>query len=175
MIYDNTTKFYSDGDRDYDLFMFFSRVRYLAYRARETELQKYGLTPEQVGILFIVRALNGKLAPAEIARMSLLQRHTISSMVDRMEKKGLIKKNPDLKNKNRIRLTITEKGEEFYQFSTRRGPVHRIMESLDEKERPVFVHCLEKIATAAGKELGLNENSSRHKSGARGRSTPVSV
>jgi MarR family transcriptional regulator, organic hydroperoxide resistance regulator len=158
MEYNKTTHFYSDGDADHDLFMYFSRVRYLAYRVRERELQRYGITPEQVGILFVVRASDGKLAPADIARMFLLQRHTISSMVERMEKKGLIKKNQDTNNKNRIRLSITEKGEENYQLSTRRGPIHRIMSSLEDKERSVFIRCLQKISSAAAKEQGIDEN-----------------
>jgi DNA-binding MarR family transcriptional regulator len=156
--YNPLTHFYSDGDEDHDLFMFFSRARYLAYRARERELQRYGLTPEQVGILFVVKASDGKLAPADIARAFLLQRHTISSMVERMEEKGLIKKSPDLKSKNRLILSITEKGRECFELSTKRGPVHRIMKSLDAGERDIFFRCLEKIAVAAGRELGLDEN-----------------
>lgn len=158
MRYDKLTHFFSDGDGDHDLFNFFSRVRYLVYRARERELQRFSLTPEQAGILFVVRASNGDLAPAEIARIFLLQRHTISSMVERMAKKGLIKKNPDLNNKNRIRLTITERGEEFYQLSTGRSSLHRIMQTLDNGERLVFMRCLQKIAAAAGQEQGLDEN-----------------
>jgi DNA-binding MarR family transcriptional regulator len=157
--FNNLTHFYSDGDEEHDLFMFFSRARYLAYRAWERELQRYGLTPEQVGILFVVKASDGSLAPADIARLFLLQRHTISSMVERMVEKGLIKKNHDLKNKNRLKLSITVKGEESFNLSTKRGPVHRIMRSLDSSERTVFFHCLEKIATAASKELGLAEKS----------------
>jgi MarR family transcriptional regulator, lower aerobic nicotinate degradation pathway regulator len=157
--YNKATHFFSDGDKDHDLFMFLSRARYLAYRARERELQRFGLTPEQVGILFVIKASEEKLSPADIARLFLLQRHTISSMVERMEEKGLVKRNPDPQNKNRLILSITEKGNASFRLSTKREPVHRIMQTLEASERAVFIQCLEKIAAAASKELSLEENS----------------
>src|ERR1039458_1346893 len=106
-----------DGDGDYDFWLLLSRARYAFYRARELELSRYGLTPEQVLILFVVHSSEDKNTPAALARKTLLQPHTVSSMVNRLEKKGLLKKARDVDHKTQIRVSITEKGEEAYQLS----------------------------------------------------------
>jgi len=155
--YNRDTDFYSDGDRDYDLYLFFARVRYLAFRAREKEMQKLGITPEQSQVLFISHVMNGQSTPAEIARLYLLKRHTVSSMVDRMEKKGLITKVKDLKNKNMIRVTMTEKGHKIYKLTTERAAIHKVMGALNDQERAQFLHCLQKIQSKASKELGMKK------------------
>jgi MarR family transcriptional regulator, organic hydroperoxide resistance regulator len=153
MKYNETTDFYTDGDIDHDLYLLFSRARYLVFRAREKELQKYGMTPEQSQVLFISQGLDGQVTPAEIARLFLLKRHTVSSMVARMEKMGYVKRVRDLKRKNMIRVTTTEKGKKYYELSLKREPIHRIMNVLSEKDRAHFIKCLRKIAVQAQKEF----------------------
>ena len=60
MEFDAKTRYYSYSDVDHDLWMFFTHTRYAIYRAREKELQRYGVSPEQVGVLFIVQALGNR-------------------------------------------------------------------------------------------------------------------
>ena len=158
MYFNRETNFYSDGDHAHDLFLFFNHARFLIYKAREKELLKYGLTPEQVSILFIVRALNGKLTSADIARLYLLKRHTVSTMIARMEKKGLVKRVPDISYKNRLRICITEKGEGSYQHSTERRHIHQIFGSLNGEESKQLLFLMQKITASASRELGLDEN-----------------
>jgi MarR family transcriptional regulator, organic hydroperoxide resistance regulator len=153
MKFNEMTDFYTDGDSDHDLYLLFSRARYLVFRAREKELQKYGMTPEQSQVMFIAQGLNGQVTPAELARLYLLKRHTVSSMVARMEKLGYVKRVKDLKRKNMIRVTVTEKGEKVYQKTVKREPIHRIMGVLNEKDRVHFIKCLRKITVQARKEL----------------------
>jgi DNA-binding MarR family transcriptional regulator len=155
MEYDWPTKYFSDGDKDHDLFQLFGRCYYLTKRARERELQRYHLTPEQVQVLFFVRIMKDRATPAEISRVVLRKPHTVSSLVDRMVKRGLLIKREHAKYRNRLRLQITEKGEEYYQLSAKRGPIRRILSTLDEEDRKVFRQLLEKISEKAADELGL--------------------
>ncbi len=147
---------YSDGDVDYDLYLLFTRARYLVYRAREKELQRFDISPEQAQVLFITHILKDKATPAEISRFLLHQPHTVSAIVDRMEQKGLVEKVRDLGHSNMVRVAITEKGEQAYTLTATRGSIHRIMNALDDNEREQFRLCLEKIMLKAIKEPGLN-------------------
>jgi DNA-binding MarR family transcriptional regulator len=156
--FNKETNFYSDGDRVHDLYLFFNHAHFIINKARERELKQYELTPEQVSILFIVRALSGKLTPANIARLYQLKRHTVSTMVARMEKKGLVKRVPDTTFKNRLRICITEKGEAAYQQSTKRLSIHGILGSLSEEEYDQFLHLMQKITLNASQALNLDEN-----------------
>jgi DNA-binding MarR family transcriptional regulator len=156
--YDERMKFFSDGDEFQDLYLLFARARYLTFRARERELQRYGLTPEQSQVLFVAQALDTKATPAAISRLLLRQPHTVSSILDRMAKKGLIKKSKDLEHKNMIRVALTEKGKQAYAFTTKRGPIRRILGSLNEDERKQFQKYLETIMVKAREELGMDRD-----------------
>ena len=152
------TKFYSDGDEFQDLYQVFDQARHLTYRAREKELQRYNLTPEQAQVLLIIQAIEDRATPVEISRLILREPHSVSAMVDRMEKKGLVVKVKDLKAKNMIRVAITDKGREAYEITTKRGPIRSIMSALDEDERRQFSQYLEKIMEKASEELGLGRD-----------------
>ncbi len=156
MEYDETTKFYSDSDPDHDMWMFLTHTRYAIYRARERELQRYGISPEQIGVLFIVQALQNRATPSEISRFIMRQPHTVSALIDRMQDKGYVKKYHDLDKKNLVRVSITEKGIRVYESSRKRGPIHRIMAVLSEEERSQLRDLLKKLQTQARKELGLD-------------------
>jgi len=156
--YELDIKNITDGDADNELYHLFSRSRYLTFRAREKELQRYDLTPEQAQVLFTVKAMNNKITPAELSRLLLREPHSVSALVDRMAKKGLVKKVKDLERQNLIRVALTEKGYKAFEMTTLRGPIHRIMNSLSEEEKESFRNCLEKIADKARQELGMDQD-----------------
>jgi DNA-binding MarR family transcriptional regulator len=158
MQYDEGAKFYSTEDEDQDLWLLLTHARYAVFRAREKELLRYGVSPEQMGLLFVVQALGNKATPAAISRHILRQPHTVSALVDRMVKRGLVKKVKDLDRKNLVRVVMTEKGQKAYEISTKRGPIHRIMNTLNTEERREFKTYLEKLLTKARKEVGLDQD-----------------
>ena len=158
MEYDEAAKYYSTEDEDQDMWLLLTHTRYAVFRAREKELQRYGVSPEQVGLLFVVQALGAQATPAAISRQILRQPHTVSALVDRMAKRGLVKKVKDLDRKNLVRVVMTEKGQKTYELSTKRGPIHRIMGSMGEQERKQFKATLEKLLATSRKEIGLDRD-----------------
>ncbi|MDD5700584.1 MAG: MarR family transcriptional regulator [Dehalococcoidales bacterium] len=158
MQYDEAARYYSYSDEDQDLWLLLTHTRYAVFRAREKELQRYGVSPEQVGLLFVVQALGNKATPAAISRHIIRQPHTVSALVDRMARRGLVKKVKDLDRKNLVRVVMTEKGKKTYDLSTKRGPIHRIMNSLNEEEKDAFRSYLQRLLEKARKEIGLDRD-----------------
>ncbi len=158
MAYDESTKFFSSEDEDQDLWLLLTHTRYAIFRARELELQRYGITPEQVSLLFVVKAKDNRATPAELSRYLLRQPHTESALVDRMAKKGLVKKVKDLERKNLVRVAITEKGQKAFEQSAKRGPIHRIMGELSPEEKRKFRKYLETIYAKARQEIGMDRD-----------------
>ena len=158
MEYNESTKFYSTDDEDQDLWLLLTHTRYAIFRSREKELQRYGVSPEQVGLLFVVQALGNKATPAALSRHIIRQPHTVSALVGRMARRGLVKKVKDLDRKNLVRVVMTEKGQKTYELSTKRGPIHRILNSLSEDEKKVLKDILERLLTKARKEIGLDRD-----------------
>lgn len=157
MEYDEAAKYYSYSDEDHDLWVLLAHTRYAIYRAREKELQRYKISPEQAGVLFIVQALGNRATPSEISRFILRQPHTVSALIERMAGKGLVQKFHDLDRKNLVRVSLTEKGRKAYEITTRRSSIHGIMGILGEHERNRLRELLGKIHLHARKESGLDQ------------------
>jgi DNA-binding MarR family transcriptional regulator len=156
--YSYLNRLFPEQDQDYNLWISLTRTRNFVFRARELELLRYGLTPEQAIILYIIHNAKEKLTPAELARHIFRRPHTISAMLDRMEEKGFIEKNIDPTRKNMIRVSLTEKGKKAYKLTTKRGPIHRIMGSLSCDEREQLNRILDNIVDKTSEELGLNQD-----------------
>jgi DNA-binding MarR family transcriptional regulator len=109
-------------------------------RVRENELQKFGISTVEAGTLYVIKAIGrteGKVTPSKIAKGMLRQHHTVTALLKRMEKKGLITRSKDPDNKGALIIQLTEKGEAARKQSKNRDSLHRVMSvfSEDEKER----------------------------------------
>lgn len=145
-------------DEGFVLWVLLRQTRDGVLKLRERELNQYSITPEQSAVLTRVKAMGRRATPAEISRWLLREPHTISGLLSRMEKKGLVRKVKDLDRKNLIRVALTEKGQRAYHNATNnRESIHRIMSCLSEEDQKQLRSYLEKLRSATLKELGMEE------------------
>ena len=142
-----------DTDTDFELWKLFNVSREILHEIRQKELKQYGISIRQAGILYaIFNDLEDYAKPAEIARVSNREPNSISTIIDRMERKGLIKKNKDPHKKNVIRVSLTDKGKKAHLMATNRRSIHRIFACLSEEELAQMQSCLNKLHTKALQE-----------------------
>jgi DNA-binding MarR family transcriptional regulator len=137
----------------------FQLLRYTAdaiHRAREYELKKYNLTPEQAGALVCILSLGDNATQAELSRWLFRLPNSITILINRMEKMGLVKKRPDKKRKNIVRLSLTKKGNEAYLHSIEFKAFGPIIEVLPEEKRQQLKSILETIRGKAFENLHLD-------------------
>lgn len=132
-----------------------AQTRHLVYRVRSKNLEPLAITSRQAAVLHIITLIGEKATPAEIARWAGRESHTISSNLNTMEKKGLIKKSKDLEKKNLTRISLTEKGREIAVKSINLNSLESLFGDLSKEERQQFGMILEKIQDRAIKELGM--------------------
>jgi DNA-binding MarR family transcriptional regulator len=98
----------------------------------EVEIAKVGLTPDQLGILWICRDAPRPLNLTEIARVLFRSKATISELLTRMEKEGLIEKVHIRREPRSVRIKLTAKGEEACNRGSKsiRGPLTELMSAL---------------------------------------------
>jgi len=144
-------------DNDYGLWWLFLQTRRAFHRTRVKELFQYGITAEEARVLFIVHSVGRKATPAEISRWTLRASHTVSGLLIRMEKKGLIRKVHDLDRKNMVRVVMTRKGRKAYSNSAERVSVHQILSCLSEEEFQQLRLLLEKLLDRALKVGGIDK------------------
>jgi len=143
----------SSVDKDYNLWVLLHQTTDAALRARQKELDQFDISVIEAAVLVVIQAIGEKATPAEISRRIFREPHSVSALLNRMEKRGLLKKTQDLDRKNMVRVSITEKGRQAYDKSTRRKSIYKIMSSLSESERQQLTSCLEKLRNKAFKEL----------------------
>ena len=136
-------------DRYWPLWLLLHRTSYAMRRAREIELQKFGLSDIQAAVIFIVKEEKAVLTPAEISRRLFREAHTVSALLGRMEKQGYIKKVRDQNRKNQIRIEMAPKGEKAYRQAKKMKSIQKIMSSLSKKKQEKLWEHLETLLSKA--------------------------
>lgn len=144
-------------DKDFGLWLLLIRTKDTIHRARHEELWQVGISSNtEAGILFLVQCLGDRATPAEISRYLFRRSHGISTLISRMEKKGLVRKSKDLARKNLVRVEMTEEGRQAYKCAAKLISIHHIMSSLSEDERRQLSLLLAKLCDKASEELGID-------------------
>jgi DNA-binding MarR family transcriptional regulator len=105
--------------------------------------------------LFVIGLIGRDATPAKIARWMFREPHSISEILERMGKKGLLKKVKDLGRKNQVRIEITEKGYDVYRRSFIPRSIPDIFSGLPKHERAQFIASLKKLRKSAVKRIGI--------------------
>jgi len=140
------------ADEDYRLFYMLLRVREMLFEARERELFQHNIRPRHSACLFAIKELGDKATPNEIAKIVHRRPHSVSVMLNRMEKNGLIKKNKASNGGNRVIASLTRKGEYAFKMSSKRESLHRIFSALTKTQRKQLRDCLKTLWDSALKE-----------------------
>jgi len=119
----------------YHLWMLMAQTVDAALKLRERELRQYNISRRESAVLYIIHATDNHVTPATISRYLARQSHSISELLDRMEKKGLVTRAKDLDKKNLVRIVLTEKGEQAYSCSTR---IESFLESIGLSHRSIW-------------------------------------
>ena len=142
-------------DKVYNLWVLLHQTRDAIFKVRDKELAKHGISPAEAAALFIIQATGENVTPIEISRWMLREPHTVTGLLNRMEKKGLVRRSKDRDRKNLVRVSLTEKGKQVYNQSTERGSINSAISALSGPEQQQLGSYLQKLRDQALKELEL--------------------
>jgi MarR family 2-MHQ and catechol resistance regulon transcriptional repressor len=107
---------------------------------------KYGLTSEQFGVLASIKS-RGPLRPSEFA--SILERspNSMSMLIDRMVKAGLVRRTRDRKDRRAVFVSITDKGKAAVEPAIPVGWefIHKIVSPLSYSDQCTLAGMLETV------------------------------
>jgi DNA-binding MarR family transcriptional regulator len=128
----------------------------IIYRAQELELLKYRITLQQVKVLFVIlkREKGQRISFSDLGELLLREHNSVSTLMARMEKAGLIKKEKDLKEKKTY-VRATAKGRNIINKLTQNS-IECIVSTLTPEEITVFKSCLRKLRQKGIEVLGLD-------------------
>ena len=97
---------------------------------------------------------HGPIALSALSKIVLLNKSTVTGIVDRLEKSGLVRRTRISSDRRQIHVEITEKGSVFIQEAP--TPMHdhfvQQVQALDKEEVQSLLSALEKIARLLGVE-----------------------
>ena len=141
-------------DEDYEIWMLLAQAKDGMSKARDVELAPFGVSAVQAGVLYILAAYQEPVTITEISRWLLREHHTVSSLITRMQRQGLVKKTRNRPRRGVVGVTLTAKGEEIcQQQKEERKVIHSIVATLTAQEQETLRVLLRKLRDAALDEL----------------------
>jgi DNA-binding MarR family transcriptional regulator len=139
------------GDLDYELYGLLIMTTELILKARQKELNEYNMDTARSGVLIAVASLGNQATPVAIGKQLFRARHSISELLSRAEKDGLVEKKWDLERKNGVRVVFTPKGQEIAQKVGTGKVLRKIMSSLSRTEHDDLKSLLHRLIAEAVK------------------------
>jgi DNA-binding MarR family transcriptional regulator len=123
------------------------RVRDSLALCEDSMLAEYGITMEQFGVLAAVRSRGGSLRPTDLALILERSPNSISMLVDRMVKAGLVKRTRDRIDRRVVNVTLTDKGKKAVEPAVAAGWefIQKILSPVSDKDRHALAALLETI------------------------------
>ena len=144
----------SQLDLDNHLWVLLQRARSVASRTRNLELAQYEMTIEQMAILHSILMSGGSATVDEIAAIVIRQKNSVTTLIDRMAKSGLVKKKKG-KTDKKYRISVTPKALDIINKVPRKS-IEMLFSKFEAKEKEEMVSLLDRIVNTGLALLGEN-------------------
>jgi DNA-binding MarR family transcriptional regulator len=146
----------SVSDEYFMLWVLIAQTKDAILRARELEYARYGISNERRAILAIVQRNGGRSTPVDIARDLFRELHSVTEMLVRMERDGLIVRHKG-SGRSKVEVSLTEQGLDVFHQSLNSEADSRIFSVLTKKQRERLSQYLWKLRGRTMEHLGIPE------------------
>ena len=114
-------------------------------------LAQFNITPGQYGVLSCLWQ-RGACTPKELAQILRLENSTVSGVLDRMQKRGLVDRVTDDRDRRSVRVVPTEAGRALREAVLERMEAlnTEILRDFTQEQREVLKSCLSRLGSACG-------------------------
>jgi DNA-binding MarR family transcriptional regulator len=136
-------------EANYRLAMLLRQAADALLRARQSELQRIGVTTIEAATLLAIDDLGERALPMRISEWILRRPNSTSSLLQRMEQDRLVERAYDLEHRNLVRMQLTDHGREILKKVADRSSVEAVFDALSEDEKGHLETLLLHVRTAA--------------------------
>jgi MarR family 2-MHQ and catechol resistance regulon transcriptional repressor len=128
------------------LWLLLRRVGDVLMLCQDSVFSKYGLTTEQWGVLTSIKS-RGSLRPTDLASMLERTPNSMSMLIDRMVKAGLVRRTRDRKDRRVVTVSLTSKGETAVEPAVIAGWefIHEVLSPLSDDDQRDLASMLETV------------------------------
>ena len=129
------------------LWLLLHRVRDALVRCEDSIFSEYGITLEQFTVLGQTKIRGGSMRIIDLARALESAPNSVSNLVDRMVKAGLVRRTRGKIDRREVRVSLTSKGENVISLATPAGWefIQEILSSIPDAEKRALVSRLETL------------------------------
>jgi len=123
------------------------RVRDILALCEDSIFAEYGITTEQFSVLAAVKSRGGSLRPTDLAKILERSVNSMSMLVDRMVKAGLVRRTRDRIDRRVVRVTLTSKGANAIEGAIPEGWdfIQKILSPISYKDKRALAGMLETV------------------------------
>jgi MarR family 2-MHQ and catechol resistance regulon transcriptional repressor len=146
---------------EHDLLVVLLTLHNAIQRRGDVFFQDYGLTDAQFNILNLIGLAGGPLDQLALTERLLVGKSSVSIVLNRMVKAGLIQRGEHARDRRRVVLTLTRKGRELWRKIAPRYEegVREIFSALPRKRREAFLADIEAVYAALKRSVGDKSSS----------------
>src|SRR4030067_1458649 len=128
-------------DEKFSLWTLMHHSSEVVMAVKEKRIEKCGLSAIELRVLVVITIIektkDDKVTASELSRWLFRDRSTVSELLTRMERRGLIQRVPQPDNRKSPVIQITEKGKKLREQAHQEGMVfvNEAMSSITEEER----------------------------------------
>jgi DNA-binding MarR family transcriptional regulator len=139
------TAYSESGNTIFKLWLLLHRVRDILALCEDSVYREYGLTTEQFTVLAAVKGSGGSLRPTDLASLMERSPNSVSMLVDRMVKAGLVRRTRDRSDRRVVNVSLTAKGENAVEPAAPAGweLIQKILSPLSHEEKHTLGSLLE--------------------------------
>ncbi len=141
-------------DRTRNLYVLMSQTYDTIRNANELELDQYGVNEAQIRILFMLTQEKKGMTINEMSGWIMRKFNSISTLVNRMERKGLVERNKNATD-GKVYIVMTGKGKDLFKQINERA-IHLIFKVLSEEEKKELHSMLKRLRIEGRELLGLD-------------------
>ncbi|MBN1189332.1 MAG: winged helix DNA-binding protein [Dehalococcoidales bacterium] len=143
------------SDQEINLYILLDQTDSIVINAVEMEIKHLHITQPQVRVLTMLSRENRPVTLEELANWTFKEFNSVSTLINRMEKKGLVKK---IKKEGDLRtyILLTDQGNSMFLKQVTERSIHLIFAKLSEQEKKQLDAILRKVRDTTRDILGLN-------------------
>jgi len=128
----------------------------LVLKCEDRVFSEYGLTTEQHAVLMAIKHISGPVRITDIARWLDRSVNSVSMIIDRMVKAGLVRRTRDRKDRRTVFVTMTSRVEKAYVLASVAGwgLIQEILSPLSDEDKRTLIRLLETLRDKTYDYLG---------------------
>jgi DNA-binding MarR family transcriptional regulator len=128
----------------------------LVLKCEDRVFSEYELTTEQHAVLMTIKHISGPVRITDIARWLDRSVNSVSMIIDRMVKAGLVRRVRDRKDRRTVFVTMTSQAEKAYVLASVAGwgLIQEILSPLSDEDKRTLIRLLEMLRDKTYDYLG---------------------